>query len=241
MLLSDKVAVIYGARGAIGGAVARAFAAEGAQVFATGREVDALDEQAVDRHLQSVIDAAGRVDISFDAIGVPDSTVVGVPLVDMDFDRFALPIAAYTTSYFLTARLAARRMAAQGSGVIMTATPLLARIGAPLLGGYSPAMAAKDALTRNLSAELAPHGIRVVGLRPQAMPESATIKEAFERRAERTGLTWEEFQKFLESRTHPGRLMTLEEMANVAAFMASDRASGMTGTIVNLTMGSLDD
>ena len=210
-------------------------------MFATGREVDALDEQAVDRHLQSVVDAAGRVDISFDAIGVPDSTVVGVPLVDMDFDRFALPTAAYTTSYFLTARLAARRMAAQGSGVIMTATPLLARIGAPLLGGYSPAMAAKDALTRNLSAELAPHGIRVVGLRPQAMPESTTIKEAFERRAERTGLTWEEFQKFLESRTHPGRLMTLEEMANVAAFMASDRASGMTGTIVNLTMGSLDD
>jgi len=241
MLLSDKVAVIYGARGAIGGAVARAFAAEGAQVFATGREVDALDEQAIDRHLQSVIDAAGRVDISFDAIGVPDSTVVGVPLVDMDFDRFALPIAAYTTSYFLTARLAARRMTAQGSGVIMTATPLLARIGAPLLGGYSPAMAAKDALTRNLSAELAPHGIRVVGLRPQAMPESSTIKEAFERRAETTGLTWEQFQKFLESRTHPGRLMTLAEMANVAAFMASDRASGMTGTIVNLTMGSLDD
>ena len=109
------------------------------------------------------------------------------------------------------------------------------------MAGDSPAMAAKDALTRNLSAELAPHGIRVVGLRPQAMPESATIKEAFERRAERTGLTWEEFQKFLESRTHPGRLMTLEEMANVAAFMASDRASGMTGTIVNLTMGSLDD
>jgi len=241
MLLSDKVAVIYGARGAIGGAVARAFADEGAQVFATGREVDALDEKAIDRHLQSVIDAAGRVDISFDAIGIPDADVVGVPLLDLDAERFAAPIAAYATSYFLTARLAARRMAAQGSGVIMTATPLLARIGAPLLGGYSPAMAAKDALTRNLSAELAPHGIRVVGLRPQAMPESATIKEAFERRAERTGLTWEEFQKFLESRTHPGRLMTLEEMANVAAFMASDRASGMTGTIVNLTMGSLDD
>jgi NAD(P)-dependent dehydrogenase (short-subunit alcohol dehydrogenase family) len=123
----------------------------------------------------------------------------------------------------------------------MTATALLARTGAPLVGGYRPAMAAKDALTRDLSAELAPHGIRVVGLRPQAMPESATIKEAYERRADATGMTWEEFQAFLASRTHPRRLMTLEEMANVAAFMASDRASGMTGTIVNLTMGSLDD
>jgi NAD(P)-dependent dehydrogenase (short-subunit alcohol dehydrogenase family) len=241
MLLSDKVAVIYGAGGAIGGAVARAFAAEGAQVFGAGREVDALDEEAIDQHLQSVVASAGRVDISFNAIGIPDSTVVGVPLVDMDAERFSRPIADYTTSYFLTARLAARRMLAQGSGVIMTATALLARTGAPVIGGYGPAMAAKDALTRDLSAELAPHGIRVVGLRTQGMPETDTIKEAYERRAEASGMTWEEFQAFLASRTHPRRLMTLSEMANVAAFMASDRASGMTGTIVNLTMGSLDD
>jgi NAD(P)-dependent dehydrogenase (short-subunit alcohol dehydrogenase family) len=83
--------------------------------------------------------------------------------------------------------------------------------------------------------------VRVVGLRPQAMPETATIKEAYERRAGSTGLTWEQFQEFLATRTHPRRLMTLAEMAQVAAFVASDRASGMTGTIVNLTMGSLDD
>jgi NAD(P)-dependent dehydrogenase (short-subunit alcohol dehydrogenase family) len=241
MLLSDKVAVVYGAGGAIGGAVARAFEAEGARVFATGREVDALDEQAVDRHLESVVASAGRVDISFDAIGIPDEDVVGVPLVELDAARFAAPIAAYATAYFLTARLAARRMLAQGSGVIMTATALLARVGVPVIGGYGPAMAAKDALTRDLSAELAPHGIRVVGLRPQGMPESDTIKEAWERRAEASGLTWEQFQEFLASRTHPRRLMTLAEMADVAAFMASDRASGMTGTIVNLTMGSVDD
>ena len=54
-------------------------------------------------------------------------------------------------------------------------------------------------------------------------------------------MTWEQWQEALASRTHPRRLMTLEEMANVAAFVASDKASGMTGTIVNLTMGSLDD
>jgi NADP-dependent 3-hydroxy acid dehydrogenase YdfG len=93
MLLQDKVAVIYGAGGAVGGAVARAFAAEGARLFLTGRklapveavakdvvsaggsaeaaQVDALDEQAVDKHLQSVIDKAGHLDISFDAIGIP--------------------------------------------------------------------------------------------------------------------------------------------------------------------------
>jgi NAD(P)-dependent dehydrogenase (short-subunit alcohol dehydrogenase family) len=259
MMLQDKVAVIYGAGGAIGGAVARAFAREGARLFLTGHlhapveivakdlgsaeaaEVDALNEQAVDEHLQYVVDKAGRVDISFNAVGIPDTEIVGVPLVDLDVEQFSLAITTYATSYFLTARLAARRMIANNSGVIMTVTALLSRTGTPLVGGYGPAMAVKEALTRNLSAELAPHGIRVVGLRPQAMPESNTIKEAFEPRAEATGMSWEQFQEFLAGRTHPRRLMTLSEMANVAAFMASDKASGMTGTTVNLTMGSLDD
>jgi NAD(P)-dependent dehydrogenase (short-subunit alcohol dehydrogenase family) len=263
MTLENKVAVIYGAGGAIGGAVARVFAREGAKLFLTGRhrapveavakevvstggsaeatEVDALDEQAVDKHLQSVIDKAGRVDISFNAIGIPDAKVLGVPLVEIDAEQFSLPITSYTRSYFLTARLAARRMVKNKSGVIMRVTTLHSRTGLPLVGGYGPAMAAMEALTRDLSAELAPQGIRVVGLRPQAMPETGTIKKAFEPRAKASGMTWEQWLEMLASRTHPRRLMTLAEMANVAVFMASDKASGMTGTTVNLTMGSLDD
>ena len=248
-MLNNKVAVVYGASGGIGGAVARAFAREGAKVFLTGRDpastdveqVDALDEQAIDAHLQSVIDTAGRIDISFNAIGVPNAKILGVPLTDLDLEHFQVPIAAYTTSYFLTARLAARRMIPNKSGVIMTVTALHSRTGLPLVGGYGPAMAAKEALTRDLSAELAPHGIRVVGLRPQGMPETRTIRDAFEPRAKASGMTWEQWQEFLAGRTHPRRLMTLDEMANMAVVLASDRASGMTGTTVNLTMGSLDD
>src|SRR5215470_5564577 len=262
-MIKNKVAVIYGAGGDIGGAVARAFAREGATLFLTGRhrttveavakdiisaggsaeaaEVDALNEQAVDKHLQSVIDEAGRVDISFNAIGIPGTKILGVPLVELDVDQFSLPITTYATSYFLIARLAARRMVGNKSGVIMTATTQHSRIGIPLSGGYGPAMAAEEALTRVLSAELAPQGIRVVGLRPQAIPETGTLKEAFEARARVSGMTWEQFQELLASRTHPRRLMTLAEVANVAVFMASDNASGMTGTTVNLTMGSLDD
>ena len=132
-------------------------------------------------------------------------------------------------------------MVAQRSGVIMTVTTLHSRTGIPLVGGFGPAMAAKEALTRDLSAELAPQGIRVVGLRPQAMPETGTIREAFEPRAKASGMTWEQWQEVLASRTHARRLMTLTEMANVAVFLASDQASGLTGTTVNLTMGSLDD
>jgi NAD(P)-dependent dehydrogenase (short-subunit alcohol dehydrogenase family) len=263
MLLQNKNAVIYGAGGAIGSAVARAFAREGARLFLSGRhlaavelvangvvsaggsaeaaEVDALDEQAIEKHLESVIGKAGRVDIAFNAVGIPGTNILGVPLVELDVAEFSLPITTYATSYFLIARAAARRMIANKSGVIMTATTQHSRMGLPLSGGYGPAMAAEEALTRVLSAELAPQGIRVVGLRPQAIPETGTLKEAFEARAKVSGMTWEQFQEFLASKTHTRRLMTLAEMANMAVFMASDHASGMTGTTVNLTMGSLDD
>jgi NAD(P)-dependent dehydrogenase (short-subunit alcohol dehydrogenase family) len=259
MLLQDKVAVVYGAGGAIGRAVARAFAADGARVFLTGhtaadvdeisndirpaaaeaRQVDATDEAAIAEHLQHVVDVAGGVDISFNAIGIPDTEILGVPLVDLDAETFARPITTYTSSYFLTARMAARHMAAKRSGVIMTVSALPARPGSTLNGGYGSAMAAKEALTRDLSAELAPAGIRVVGLRPHGMPETRTMKEVHATKT--PGITFEQFERYLASTTHPHRVMTLDEVANVAVFAASDRASGLTGTTLNLTMGSVDD
>lgn len=262
-MLKGKVAVIYGGGGSIGGAVARAFAREGAALFLAGRrrapveavvvdvvsaggsaeaaEVDALDERAVDAHMQSVADKAGRVDIAFNAVGMPGTGILGVPLVQLGVEQFSLPITTYATSYFLIARAAARQMVVKRSGVIMTATTQHSRMGLPLSGGYGPAMAAEEALTRALSAELAPQGIRVVGLRPQAIPETGTLREAFTARAKASGVTWEQFQEALASKTHSRRLMTLEEVADTAVFLASDKASGMTGTTVNLTMGGLDD
>jgi NAD(P)-dependent dehydrogenase (short-subunit alcohol dehydrogenase family) len=263
MLLKDKVAVVYGAGGAIGGAVARAFASEGARVFLTGRrrttvdpvarevvsaggaaeaaQVDALDETAIESHLQHVTDRAGRVDISFNAVGIPNAKILGVPLIELDAEHFTLPVTSYARSYFLTARLAARRMVERKSGVIMTVSALPARTGTRLNGGYGAAQAAKEALTRDLSAELAPLGLRVVGLRPHGIPERSSMREIYDLKAKATGLSWEQFQQYLAGMTHPRRVMRLEEVASMAVFMASDRASGMTGTTVNLTMGSLDD
>ena len=182
MLLKNKVAVIYGAGGAIGGAVARAFALEGAKLFLTGRhraplgvvakeilsdggsaevaEVDALDEKAVDNHLQSVIDKAGHVDISFNAIDVPIKTIVtDAPLTEMDAEKFFLPIANYTRSYFLTARLAARRMVQNKSGVIMTVTALTSRKGHPGNGGYGSSQAAKEAYQPFWASPQHPHTV----------------------------------------------------------------------------------
>lgn len=263
MLLKDKVAVIYGAAGDIGSAVARAFAREGATLFLTGHrqasvdalakdiisaggsaeaaEVDALDERAIDKHLQSVIDEAGRIDISFNAIAIPDANFLGVPFAKLDVEQFSLPITAYTRSYFLTARLAARRMIANKSGVIMTVSALPARTATSLNGGYGAAQAAKEALTRDLSLEFAPQGIRVVGLRPHGMPETRTMTRVFDIKAKATAMKWDQFTAYLASTTHPRRVMALEELAHMAAFLASDKASGMTGTTVNLTMGAVAD
>jgi NAD(P)-dependent dehydrogenase (short-subunit alcohol dehydrogenase family) len=263
MLLESKNAVIYGAGGAIGGAVARAFAREGANVFLAGHtlakvdavakeiaaaggqaetaQVDALDEQAVERHAGAVVAKAGSLDISFNAIGIPQQGVQGIPLVELSPDSFMLPVMSYTRAHFLTARAAARRMVDKGSGVILTLTSVPARMASPLMGGMSPAWAAVEALSRSLAAELGPRGIRVVCLRPNAMPETATITEVFGLHAEGSGMTREQFQALMEGQTLLGRLQTLTEVANVAAFIASDQASAMTGTVANLSGGTIVD
>src|SRR5262245_6774184 len=153
MLLENKNAIIYGAGGAIGGAIARGFARAGAKVFLTGRhlatvdavandirtaggvaetaQVDALDEEAVEKHLSAVVKAAGAIDVSFNAIGIPQQGIQGIPLAELSVESFSLPVTTYARSQFVTARAAARRMLAQGSGVILMHTPEPARLGAP--------------------------------------------------------------------------------------------------------------
>jgi NAD(P)-dependent dehydrogenase (short-subunit alcohol dehydrogenase family) len=263
VLLTNKTAVIYGAGGAIGGAVARAFAREGASVFLAGRtlatvdavakdiaaaggqaetaQVDALDEQAVEQHVGAVAGKAGGIDICFNAIGIPQQGVQGIPLIELPADSFTLPVMIYTKAHFLTARAAARRMAGQGSGVILTLTSAPARMAIPLMGGMAPAWGAVEALSRGLAAELGPRGIRVVCLRPNAMPETATITEVFGLHGKGAGATREQFQAVIEGQTLLRRLQTLTEVADVAAFIASDHASAMTGTVANLSGGIVVD
>jgi len=264
MLLENKNAVIYGAGGAIGGAVARAFALEGARVFLTGRhlasvekvareiiaaggivetaQVDALDEQAVERHASAVAERTGSIDISFNAItAVPQPGTQGIPLADLSAEAFTAPVTAYIRSHFLTARAAARRMVRKRSGVILMHTPEPARLGAALVGGMGPAWAAMEALNRNLSAEFGSQGVRAVCLRSTGLPETHTIEIVFGLHAKAMGITREQFQGFVESMTHRKRSSTLSEVANAAVFLASDKASGMTGTVVNLTGGMIVD
>jgi 3-oxoacyl-[acyl-carrier protein] reductase len=256
MLLNGKTAVIYGAAGAIGGAVARAFAREGAKVFLTGRrlatldkladdisgsggqvetaQIDALDEGAVEKHLDLISNTLGGIDISFNAVGF--SEVQGVALIDLSLEDFLFPLRTWPQSNFLTSRAAARRMAARGSGVILMVMPPAA--GAALAGGFGAACATIESLFRTLAAEIGPKGVRVLCLQPNALPESAALQASFAQYARGAGLEPQEAIAALASATFLRRLPTLAELGDIAAFLASDRAIAMTGQIVKADCGS---
>lgn len=253
MLLEDRTAVIYGAGGAIGGAVARGFAREGASTYLAGRtleglervadeiraaggeaeaaQLDALDEPAVDEHADAVAARAGGIDISFNLISLGD--VHGTPLAEMSLEDFERPIRNAMRTQFLTTRAAARHMIRQGSGVIMFFGGDGGRepIRDYFIGGFQVALNAVEALRRQLAQELGSHGIRAVTLHSGGVPE--TIPEDFEGRDEITGRIVDE--------TMLGRAATFEDIGNVAAFAASDRAGAMTATALNITCGTVAD
>jgi 3-oxoacyl-[acyl-carrier protein] reductase len=267
MLLTNKNAVVYGGGGAIGGAVARAFAREGATVFLAGRtqakldavaediaagggtaqtaQVDALDERATAAHADTVAGQAGTIDVAFNAVGF-DNGEQGIPLIELSADDYSVPIETYARTHFVTAKAVARHMIAQGSGVIMPLSVPMARMPAALSGCFGIAGAAIEALSRQLAAELGPHGVRVVCLRPDGIPETAArlgshTRQIWGRAADRLGMPFEELLDMVGSTGALQRPLTVDEVANVAVFVGSDYASAMTGTVANITGGSIID
>jgi NAD(P)-dependent dehydrogenase (short-subunit alcohol dehydrogenase family) len=257
MLLADKTAVIYGAGGGVGSAVARAFAREGAKLFLAGRtltkveavaqeifaaggtaeaaQVDAFDERAVEAHIGQVAGKAGNIDVLFNAIGMQD--VQGKPLIEMSLEDFTRPITIATRTQFLTARAAARRMIPQGSGVILTITAGPARRATPNVGGFDVACAAIEGLWRTFAAELGPSGIRLVVVGSAGSLDTPDVQETLKLHARATGKSLEEMLAESGSGALLGRLPGVAEVANVATLMASDYASAMTGVIANVTCG----
>lgn len=261
MLLTSKTAVIYGAGGSVGGAVARAFAREGAQVFLAGRtlaplddvahdivlaggaaqtaQVDALDAEAVEKHLDAVMNQTGRVDVSFNLMGLGHAQ--GAPLVEMSQDWFALPINNAMKGHFVTATAAGRRMAKQGSGVILALTAQVARKPYLNSGGFGVACAAIEALCRQLAAELGSSGVRVVCLRSSGSPDTPGVRAAMQLHADAAGVSLEAWEAKVAEVNMLKRLPRLADVANVAALMASDHANIITGAVTNVTCGELVD
>jgi NAD(P)-dependent dehydrogenase (short-subunit alcohol dehydrogenase family) len=256
MLLEGKNAIVYGGGGSIGGAVSRAFAREGGNVFIAGRTqstldrtaeairaaggavetaiVDALDGQAVDEHADRVASEAGSIDISMNVITHPHTH--GVPLVEMDADDFMAPVETAARTTFLTVKAAARHMIPRGSGVILAFGGPGDRSGPERdykLGGTQVAFDAIETMRRQLSIELGPYGIRFVTLESGGVPESLPEEEGSAQR--------QSIVELIEGQTLLGRAATQEDVGNAAAFAASDWARSMTAATLNVSCGALID
>ncbi|RYZ05628.1 MAG: SDR family oxidoreductase [Myxococcales bacterium] len=264
-LLNGKVAIIHGGGGAIGGAAALAFAREGARVFLAGRSlgrlqevadavraaggvaeisvVDALDETAVTAHAELVLARAQRIDVVLNAIGLEH--VQGRSFTEQSLEDFATPVIGYTRAHFIIAKAASRAMVRQRSGVILALSTPGSVLPGPGFMGYGVACAALEAMTRHLAGELGGHGVRAVCLRADAIPDAlprSHSREVFEAAAAAHGMTPESMLAAHAQRaTLLGRLPTLQQVADAAAFFASERAAATTGAIVNLTCGSRVD
>ncbi|MEA2169332.1 MAG: 3-oxoacyl-[acyl-carrier protein] reductase [Solirubrobacteraceae bacterium] len=239
-MLTDKNAIIYGGGGAIGGAVARAFGAAGANVFVCGRTqekldavaadcaaavavLDAYDEAAVEAHAASV----GRIDVSMNVISDPYTH--GVSLLEMSVDDYVAPPAGLVRTKFITARAAARRMVEQpDGGVILT----FGGTGAPprdyKMGGTQVAFDAVESMRRQFSTELGPRGVRWITLITSGIPGSASTLP-------------EEVRQGMVDGTLTGREVTLEDVGAVAAFAASDGARSLTAATLNVSAGAIVD
>ena len=249
MLLEGKVAVIYGGGGAIGGAVARVFAREGARVHLAGRTtskldrvtgdirskggvadaavVDATDEKAVTEFVNGVVKQAGHIDISFNLISYGE---VQKPLVALSVDDFLRPITTAMRTHFLTTRAVAPHMMTRGSGVILAFGGSGPQTQ-PGMGGFKIALDALEGLRRQWAIELGPHGIRVVTLKtggvPESMPDDTPGRD--------------EIIASIENATLLKRAASLDDVGRVAAFIASDQARTITAADINISSGGIMD
>ena len=265
MLLQDKTAVIYGGGGAIGGGIARVFAREGARVFIAGRtqarldavaaditaaggavetaQVDAFDQRAVTEHADAVAATAGGIDIAVNAVSVMHDQ--GTTLADLTLDEFMRPIDGFLRALFITSKAVVRHMGGERPGVILTLSEPGSRMAVGGILGHAASSAGKEAFSRVLAAELAPRNIRVICLRPHALsdgPASGSYtNDLFRPMAATAGVSVDEFLGDLAGGTLLKRLPTIADVAETAAFLASDRARSMTGTVANLTSGALVD
>lgn len=260
MILEDKTAVIYGGGGAIGGAVARAFAGAGAHVYLAGRtrarleevandigdvadvaELDALDERAVVEHADAVAADAGGIDIALNAVSFPHESAT--PLAELAVEEVMHPIDSFLRTNLITAKATARHMMARRSGAILTLSTAGARFARPGNLGYGTTCAAIEQMTQRLAVELGPSGVRVVCLRPTAIADAASngsyTRELFAPLAAAAGVGVEQMlAQWGEDQTLLGRLPTLAQVADAAVFLASDRAGAITGTVADLSCGA---
>jgi 3-oxoacyl-[acyl-carrier protein] reductase len=263
-VLQDKNAVVFGAGGSIGAAVAREFAAEGAVVFLAGRTkasleavakqitasggkartavIDTLDDASTNQYIDGIVEQAGRIDIVLDAAGpLAKEYGNGKNAVDLPIEEFMVPMATMVRSRFITARAAARQMIKRRSGVIIFVTGSPARAHTPGVTAIGAAFGAIENLTENLAFEVSPFGIRVVCVRTLANTDSRSIQDTMDFLAGQLNITKDQAMRHIAQSSFLKVPATVQDTANAAVLIASDRARMLTGTVVNATAGAALD
>jgi NAD(P)-dependent dehydrogenase (short-subunit alcohol dehydrogenase family) len=237
MELRNKTALITGGTAGIGLEAARLFAREGADVVVTGRDAD-RGERAI-KELDSTVrfirsdlgdldsvralaDAAGPVDIvvnNASAFPVAATVEQTVGSFETMFDTNV------RGAYFLVARLVPG-MLARGDGSIVNVTTMAATMGVPGASGYSATKAALASLTRTWAAEFGPHGVRVNSVAPGPTRTEGVLAE------------WGESIEDLAKVLPLGRTARAAEIAEAILFLASPRASFVTGSTLHVDAGA---
>jgi NAD(P)-dependent dehydrogenase (short-subunit alcohol dehydrogenase family) len=242
MRLKGKIAIVTGAAGGIGRAIAERFAGEGAKVVladvkakqgrAAARAIgkgarfiacDVGDKQAVDRLIRATVRAHGGLDIMVANAGIVHAGDF-LELAESDWDRV---IRVNLKGVFLSAQAAAKQMVAgikkgRQPGTIITMSSVNAVLAIPAIPAYVAAKGGVNQLTKAMALALAPHGIRVNAIGPGTILTElaqAVMKDDAARRR-------------ILSRTPLGRMGTGAEVASVAVFLASSDASYVTGQTV---------
>src|SRR6266567_4849453 len=263
-ILEGKRAVVFGASGSIGAAVAKELAKEGAAVFLAGRTKSSLDEivkqiaaaggeaqadvidthddAAVNRYIDGIVKQSGKLDIVLDAAGpLAKDYGNGKSAVELPVEEFMVPLSTMVRSRFITARAAARHMVEQHSGVIIFVTGSPARPHVPGATAIGAAFGAIENLTGNLAFELSPLGVRVVCIRTTANIDSRSIQDTMEMMATRMNISREQASAQIAQLNFLKVPATVQDTANAAVLIASDRARMLTGTVVNATAGAALD
>src|SRR5215831_10944255 len=246
--LGGKVVMVTGGAGRIGPVICATFAREGAcvgvvdvaaeralatattlretgaKVIGVGADVSRAAE--VEVALRKVTEALGPVDVLVNAHGISPNR----PLLDADEEEWDRTFAVNTRGTMLTCRAVGRQMvarAARGAIVnVSSGAATSARLGA---AGYSGSKAAINMLTQALAIELGPHGIRVNAVAPGLVTDAALT-------AGDAGLT--PYVRMMLEMTPLGRTGAPPDIAEVVAFLASERNAWMTGSIVEVSGGS---
>jgi NAD(P)-dependent dehydrogenase (short-subunit alcohol dehydrogenase family) len=262
--LKDKVAVVFAASGEIAGAVSKSFSQQGAKVYVTARnldavkvvaqginangghaeaaKVDALNETEIDSYLKKIVEDNGKLDVVFNGIGPNYNEMGGRPATTAaTFKEFMAPIEKMCGSQFLTSRIAAKYMIqTQSEGTILLLTAALSRSKLSNVAGITAASAAIEGLTRAMAAEWGRDGLKVMCICPGALMETKRISGWIDAAAKQYGVPAEQlivqYKAFDILKTSP----TLKQVGDTAAFLASETGIAFNSHIVDVDCGKLN-